>query len=254
MLINTDAVYKIGYFRPNAPYYLIARLLKKKIIVHWIGSEVLYLKKSHWWPLDGSFSVSNQLVYELTSFNIYTKLLPLYFPIGLIDQKNIEFSISSHGVLFYLVKNQEEFYGVRYLMLLANIFSDVMFYLIGSSDMVKTQGNIMNMGYLDEKSLDNLFSKITLYVRITEHDGLSQLMLKSLLNGKEVITNTDHPFVKYFNPLSGNDEDLVQMVCQILDNEPIVNKDGMDYVNEFYKPSLQFDRYQKAFKTLGIQL
>jgi hypothetical protein len=153
-----------------------------------------------------------------------------------------------------LVKNQEEFYGVKYLMMLANIFSYVTFYLIGSSDMVKTQGNIINMGYLDEKSLDNLYSKITLYVRITEHDGLSQLMLKSLLHGKEVITNTDHPFVKHFNPLSSNDKELIQMVSQILENKPIVNKGGMDYVNRIYKPSLQFDRYQKAFKELGIQL
>lgn len=254
MLTKTDAVYKIGYFRPSAPYYLIARLLKKKIIVHWIGSEVLDLKKSHSWPIHGSFSVSNELVNELDSYNIHSSWLPLFFPIELSNQIKYKVTVFSHGVLFYLVKNQEEFYGLKYLLLMANNFKNVPFYLIGSSNMLFNNENIINMGYLNEKSLGNLFSRITLYVRITEHDGLSQLMLRSLLLGKEVITNTEHPFVNYFNPLSSNEKDLIQMMSQILDNKPKLNKDGIDYVNEFYKPSSQFHRYQMAFKTIGIHL
>lgn len=254
MLLKTDAVYKIGYFRPSAPYYLIARLLKKKIIVHWIGSEVLDLKGSHSLPIHGSFSVSNELVNELDSYNIHSSWLPLFFPIELSNQIKYKVTASSHGVLFYMVKNQEEFYGLKYLLLLANNFKNVPFYLIGSSNMLFNNENIINMGYLNEQSLGNLFSRITLYVRITEHDGLSQLMLRSLLLGKEVITNTEHPFVNYFNPLSSNEKDLIQMMSQILDNKPKLNKGGIDYVNEFYKPSSQFDRYQMAFKTIGIHL
>lgn len=254
MLIKNDAVYKIGYFRPSAPYYLIARLLKKEIIVHWIGSEVLDLKKSHSWPIHGSFSVSNKLVNELDSYNIHSSWLPLFFPIELSDHFNYKSTISSHGVLFYMVKNQEEFYGLKYLLLLANNFKNVPFYLIGSSNMLFSNENIINMGYLNEQSLGTLFSRITLYVRITEHDGLSQLMLKSLLLGKEVITNTEHPFVNYFSPLSSNEKDLIQMMSQILDNKPKLNKDGINYVNEFYKPSIQFDRYQMAFNQIGIHL
>lgn len=254
MLIRVDAVYTIGYFSPHSPLYLTARFLRKRIVVHWIGSEVLNLKRSHYWPIQGSFSVSYNLVSELERNNVHSSWLPLFFPLNnQIILDHIEFP-ETHGVLFYLVDNEEEFYGLKYLIFLANKFENINFHLIGSSKMLFTNKNIINMGYLNDELLNDLFNKITIYIRITLHDGLSQLMLKSLSLGKLVITNTDHPFVLKFDPLTNTNDDLALMMEQIFNLEPRANQDAIDYINEFYNHSSQFDRYYNAFIKIGIQL
>lgn len=253
MLFKCDAIYKLGYFRPCAPYYLLARILNKKIVIHWIGSEVLDLNKCHYWPIQGSFSVSNNLTKELNFYNINSLFLPLYFPLVVINKVN-EISPSAHSMMFYLPKKREEFYGLRYLILLADTFKDIQFYVVGSTGIRFPNNNIVSMGYLNDQSLNELIQKVSIYVRITKHDGLSQLMLKSLSFGKIVVTNTEHPHVIHYNPLTHNEKDLVQIIKQLLVRKPKINKEGIDYIKEMYEPSLQFNRYQIAFRDLGIEL
>lgn len=253
MLFKCDAIYKLGYFRPCAPYYLLARILNKKIVIHWIGSEVLDLKKCHHWPIQGSFSVSINILNELKLFNINSTILPLYFPLPVNNIVN-NFSPTAHSLLFYLPKKQEEFYGLRYLRLLANAFEDTQFYVVGSTDIKFPNNNIMSVGYLNDQSLNDLIQKVSIYVRITKHDGLSQLMLKSLSFGKAVVSNTEHPYVIHYNPLIHNEKDLVQIMKQLLDRKSKIDKEGIDYIKEMYDPSLQFNRYQIAFRDIGIDL
>lgn len=253
-ILKVDSIYSIGYFLPQSPFYLIPRFLKKKIIIHWIGSEVLNLKKSHYWSIQGSFSVSKSLLFELSKNRIESFWLPLFFPLKYINELNQNDYINEHAVLFYLVDNKEEFYGVKYLLQLAKKFETIIFYVIGSSSMVFPYKNIINKGFICDNQLHELFKKITIYVRITEHDGLSQLILRSLSFGITVISNTDHPFVINFDPTANCNDDLLYMMRQILGSKPRINQDSINYMNEFYNHSTQFDRYFNAFKNIRIHL
>jgi len=254
LLKKIDYIYTIGYFKPNSIFYKLPRLFHKEIIVHWIGSEVLHLKAGHYRKFYGSFSVSNNLLHELDSHSIKSRFLPLFFPFdSKIDSLRCG-SPSSHGILFYLVLGEESFYGLEYLRLLARIFKETPFYVIGTSRIKFTEGNIYNMGYLDKQPLEYLFSKVTIYVRITKHDGLSQLILKSLSLGKVVISNTIHPFVQQFNPAKDNSDVLIRLVRNILEKDPVTHRDSIDYIKNFYSYSEQVRRYRIAFEELGIRL
>jgi hypothetical protein len=215
---------------------------------------VLDLKKSHYWPIHGSFSISESIKDELNKNSIKSNLVPLFFPLKKISKIEHDSYPKSHAILYYLVENQEQFYGVEYLELLATRFENTEFYLIGNSKLIFDNKNILNLGYLNESSLDELFKRITVYIRITEHDGLSQLILKSLSLGKIVITNTIHPFVNLFDPLLQTDSDLIEMFSDIVIKEPVMNYSAIDYINKYYDYSEQFNRYKSAFNEIGILL
>jgi hypothetical protein len=254
LLSKVEFIYTIGYFKPDSIYYLIARLLRKKIIVHWIGSEILDLKKSHYWPVHVGFSVTRKLLHELDLHSINSNYLPLFFSIGSAKEYNKQVYPNSHGVLFYLVAGKEQFYGLEYLMLLADAFGETPFYVIGSSKISFQNDNIYSVGYLDEDSLNELFRKITIYVRITQHDGLSQLILKSLSLGRVVVSNTQYPFVTFYNPSEDSCSKLIESLMVFLSKKPMINNDSINYIDEHYGYSKQILRYKSAFNEVGIKL
>lgn len=254
LILLVDIVYIIGYFKPDSIYIKIAKLFKKKIIVHWIGSEVLKLSRKHYQRVDGAFSVTMDLKRELERHNIPTIHLPLFLQLDL-DDVDLDFEEEKlHRILFYLPNNKEMFYGLKYLILLARVFSQTKFYVIGSTKITFSENNIFKLGYLDNNELNSVLRKTTIYVRITEHDGLSQLLLRTLSLGKTVVSNTRYSYVVHFDSQSKNDDDLIKVISNLITNKPMINVAAIKFMREQYNNIEQLKRYRIAFNEIGVIL
>lgn len=227
-----DILY-IGHGTGSFPYAaVLAKLFRKKVVIHWIGTDVLDFKKSKFKKLikkkaDMHLACSKLISEELMDYKINAKIIPIIplefdFEIAKMPEK--------HAVLFYLPTGREEFYGSKYLEYLSKKYKDLNFYVVGNETNKFSQSNVHNLGKINLEAMDKLYNNISILVRVPKHDGLSIMLLEALLRGKQVLYCYDFPFTYWIKSL----EDADKFIEKILSSKPKVNIDGREYVLKHY--------------------
>lgn len=231
--IRNDYIY-FGYGQTKYNYYLaIAKFLQKEVIMHWIGSDVLMLNndkktimklnkvvKSH-------LACSKLIKDELLEKGINSVEIPI---IPNFSNYELAQMPKEHSILVYLPKGKEKFYGGNLVLQLAKKYEKFKFYILANEDYGKEQPNIINLGYVKEFEMCQLYNKISILIRIPEHDGLSLMLLEALIKGKNVIYCYGFPYTKK----ATNFEELDEKFNQIISDKPKPNIEGHDYVIKEY--------------------
>ncbi len=163
--------------------------------MHWVGSDVTYALDAaqkgrlsprllagpvHWAEVEWTAAELQPLGIEpaivpLTSAQIATRHMPL----------PEEFT-----VLTYLPPARAEFYGCSIVYRLAAQLPAVRFLVAGNSGPDSSAPpNVQFLGWVE--SMPSVYPRCSALLRLTEHDGLSFMVLEALAAGRHVIWN--HP-------------------------------------------------------------
>ena len=232
----TISHYLMGYYYWF--FYIIPKILGKTVILHWIGTDVYrmtMLKKNHklWWKirvwllnrLDKHLVVSHALADELELAGIKADVVPL------IPNLKKDYKITfpkKHKIFVYLPEHRVKFYGGDIVFKLAKEFNYIEFLITKHSGKDAPQlSNIKYFSWVDD--IETIWNEITIYLRITEHDGLSHTILEALNRGKHVIWSQKFPHCYH----ATNYEEAKTALQQAL-QQTTINQAGIDFIEKEY--------------------
>lgn len=165
-----------------------ALALKKKVIMHWVGTDVLEAIstvkagkfKAHYIKNITHYCEVDWIQEELKQVGIMASIVPF----ASIDDKISIDSVfpKTFSILTYMNMGRENFYGIDKIIQLANEFPDVTIKIAGISEYTKQlPTNIVLLGWIDDMA--SLYADSVLYLRLPEHDGLAFSVLEALANG-----------------------------------------------------------------------
>lgn len=246
ILMKSDIVYCVGGSLKRNRVMMLAGLLKKKTVMHWIGTDVLIAKnmakkKLKSQKIDVVLAGSKQLVKELGEIGIQACQVPI---VPFKSKFELSDMPSRHSVLVYLPEGREEFYGASIVFELARREQNVDFHIVANNGMRGVGlGNIKFHGFLDGKEMEELYREITILFRYPKHDGLSMMVIEALGMGKNVLYKYEHPYV--VTPKSEAIDDIYKVFKNMLDSPIRINKEGHDFVKEFYSQENVMELYSK---------
>lgn len=252
-LWRSDLIYLIGGdVRPNR-FYQLALLFHKKLIFHWVGSDILEMQQ---WRAQGhqfSYLLVNKVDHwaevnwtaaELAELGISSKVVPLTpaeFP------KEVKELPEKFVVLTYLPTGKADFYGEATIVALAKQFPGIVFLAVAANTTDRNPewpSNLISMGWVDKMA--ELYGEVTLLIRLTQHDGLSFMVLEALANGRHVIWG--YPFTGVYRT-DGDLRRLVQFIAKLYQKYSqgtlTVNRVGRDFVARFYRPQAIWERISR---------
>ncbi|HTU70957.1 MAG TPA: hypothetical protein VMF11_11625 [Candidatus Baltobacteraceae bacterium] len=202
-LANADVWYSIGAPIGDRWLHLLARLLRKPRVIHWVGTDITALrsnKRLRRWCTSAhvqNLAEAPWTIAELRALGIEAKLAPLPPRLPRVERVALP---STFTVLFYLPKSRAEFYGRREYERLIRAFAprNVRFFLVGGGEYYAPPGaNIVALGW--QTSLEHIYPETTVLIRFTQRDGLSLMTLEALAYGRHVLWTQEFPFVTRVN-------------------------------------------------------
>lgn len=186
---------KVLYFIGGQPYsgkvLWLTRLLKKKVVMHWVGTDVLNAQK-----LYKSGALSSELLSKTQHFCevdwVQKELLEIGIQAEMVQIASFPDSASvppplpeKFSILFYMGEGREHFYGIDKLIELAKAFPAIPINIVGASkSSVVLPSNIHLLGWIQD--MDKAYRDSVLVLRFPEHDGLSFSVLEALSYGRYV--------------------------------------------------------------------
>lgn len=246
-LWGVDAIYNIYTGENTWVYFFFAKLLKKKVITHWIGTDVCYImgnpkgakRISNF--VDVQFSCFEPLHDELLQVGIDTKILPIV-PIKMnFDLCEMP---TSHSVMIYMPDGREDFYGYQELKNIFPAFPHLTFHIVGTNNHTPFAQfqNVVVEGILSHAQMEELFRKISILIRPTKHDGLSMSVLEALAKGKAVIWSSQFPYTMHCR----TESEIKKRLQELVNTSPAQNTDAHNYIVENYNSENFFRDFQSG--------
>ncbi|WP_148864355.1 glycosyltransferase family 4 protein [Marinobacter fonticola] len=171
-----------------------AKLLGCAVVRWWVGTDVLNCLASEETmraarmvdrAVDLNIAVSPHLIGELGDIGIKAEYVP-----SLCDLKNVENSPAAEelpkGVLAYLPTKRKTFYGEDVLVSAIESNPDLPFFVVGDeSHSLGHYPNVTSFGWIE--SLDHVWPKVGVLLRVTKHDGMPRMVLEALARSRYVI-------------------------------------------------------------------
>lgn len=175
--------------------------MKKKLMIFWQGSDVLSLLKQplHQYRYFNSDHILNLtdsegLHQELSHYGLITKVTQFK---SISIQSNLKIA-KKRQILCYLGQNKEVFYGVEYLIELAQSLPEWQFIVVGSKNEIKLP-NIISLGWVHAEKMNSLYQESFALLRATQHDGQALSVIEALSSYCLVLWTQKHPLGIYFN-------------------------------------------------------
>jgi hypothetical protein len=238
------------FLQARAVYYIsgelrsklasLAALLRKPVVMHWVGTDVLnalaaYAEGHLNWRMARScvhWTEVPWIAQELASIGIQAQVVPLTsaaFPTR-FPPLPPEFRI----LTYFGVRTQ--FYGFEHLRRLAEDFPDVPVHVVGDCGL-RQQDVPVNMKLLGRvNNMYEQYAQCSVYVRMTQHDGLSFMVLESLAHGRHAIWTYPFEgvlFAKDYGSLRQHVERLLSLHRQ---GQLALNAAGAEFVRRTYDP------------------
>lgn len=256
-LLKSDIIHFV--FSPLCSYILwmfvfLGVLLRKKIIIHWIGTDVLLFQKRiilrHFLKilpiLDNRniihLTVAPWLKNELKNLGINTDIVPLVSTINL----NPEPLPSKFTVLAYLPTNRYEFYGGMIIERLAEEFPQIRFLILANDGKRKKKlSNVRFLGWIPYEMMCHIYRNTTVLIRMTYHDGLPKMVLEALAAGRYVVFSKKFPCCFY----ARNYTDVRKIIYSLYNkrNKLKVNKHASILIKKHYNITLMIGSLRKIY-------
>ena len=224
------------------------KLMHKKIIVSWIGSDVLFantkllsklITKISQGMIDANLTDSENLKKELNQIGIKAKLqrLPIFrfFKINEIpNQKRVSVYLPDK------YKHNWSFYQGDIIKKLVKSFPDVEFIIVPNTGKNFSEKNVKCIKWTD--NMEEIYSQVMATIRLPLHDGLSNTIMEVLSMGRNMISSpVEFPFCKIVH----NYNDAKNHLEEVIKN-PSLNLEGSEYVHK------KFDNNKFAEEILSI--
>ncbi|MCX7862582.1 MAG: hypothetical protein N2449_06270 [Bacteroidales bacterium] len=245
----STAIYSVNGTIEKSKSITLALFFKKKIVMHWVGTDVLlakiaYSKQNHKPSyINNIFHITDTPWFEdsLKEIGIDAKFLPLYVAENKMLE-NIEFP-DKFNVLVYIPQHKQEFYGIKRLQYIASLLPNINFYVAGvEKSIVSLPPNVILLGWVTDMSKVILNSVVCM--RIPEHDGLSFFVLEALQHQRYVLYNQPLPHTFYVNDDNEIIEKLKELINLHSEKKLSLNKDGREWViNVFSEKNIDHLKY-----------
>jgi hypothetical protein len=232
------------------------RLLGKKIVIQWIGTDVMALSKAPK-PVcrsiaglaDAHVADLGKLADELKKMGIRAGVLPLpvELPAGAVRPGRIR---KLEKILTYIPEGREEFYRASEHLKVWKKFPGVMFLVAGHRGggpfFREAPTSVRFLGVTDGIP-EIVWNSVQAYVRLTAHDGLSLMVIEALARGKQVVWNTAYPGCLFAADAAG----VAKKVKTFLTSGIGFNLKGRDAVLRMFEPSALRKRYLGLYGDLA---
>lgn len=247
--IVSDYIYMVFVeHKPNDKFIRFLKLFNKKVIFHWIGTDVYNCingsKTNYEYQLNVTHLSGSKLLHdELKNIGIESIIIPIIpfsMDLSIMEMPN------THRILNYIPQGKEEFYAADIVVNLANRNKNIIFDVVGTEKFEKIKiipENIYFHGRVSNTAMNKIYKNITILFRFPKHDGLSMMVIEALAKGKYIIYKYKHPYV--YTPTSSNIEDIDQTLKKILKLKPEINYRGHDYVKEHYNEKKMMELYKE---------
>jgi len=234
----------------------------QRVVLHWIGSDVLSLGKtnseiptlsyrkrvglflrSRFYSKVIHFAGAPWLVRELKELGINASYIPL--------PANISFELPSPlpeipCFMVYLPKGKEEFYGWSQIREAAEAYPETKWLIVQHHGGIQASSNVQFLGTQSFEEMSVIYRKITAVIRLPQHDGMSLTVLEALAAGRYVVWNYPLPGCAYCQRDTSSLIRAIGAICQA--TEP--NIEGWNYVKEHFEPQVLI---RNLFDTLTAQ-
>lgn len=196
-LARSDVWYSIGTPVGDRWLDVVARVLGKPHVMHWVGSDIETLRRRpHVRRLfnDDRMTHLTEVQWtadELRRYGINSRIVPLppRNPAGRVYPLPDVFTI-----MLYVPKTRADFYGrCEYERLMQHFAGKpVRFLIVGGGELDVPPGvEARNLGWRDR--LEDAYREATVLVRFTTRDGLALMVLEALSFGRYVLWSQDFP-------------------------------------------------------------
>jgi hypothetical protein len=190
---------------------------------------------------DFHFADSPEIAAELERLGLSAEVFRL-LPAG-VEAREVPMP-EKPAVLAYWSRDHREFYRGDIVDALAEEFKDITFYVAGSDAAGQPQHR--NMQYLGwVPSLEEVYSKTSILIRMPEHDSLSAMVLEMLARGRWVIYSKPFPHTETATNLDEAREALRRCLAR---QGP--NREGQDYVRQNFSPSHEAKRIAPIYSRI----
>jgi hypothetical protein len=255
-LATSDVWYSIGSPIGDRWLHLLARVLRKPRVIHWVGSDILALRNNarlrRWCrnPLVRNLAEATWTIEELRTLGVEAKLAALPPRVTVAHPEPLP---SAFTVLFYLPKTRAEFYGRREYERLIRAFAgrNVRFYVVGGGEFYAPPGaNVTRFGW--RTTLDDVYPDTTVLVRFTPRDGLSLMTLEALAHGRHVLWTQAFPFVTQVRTYEDLERSLMQLADAHDRGELELQVDAARYIARTYSTAHCIDTIAQAWDEAAV--
>ena len=243
-ILTAKVVYSINGTTGKSFVLNLAMKLKKRVVFHWVGTDVVLAKDSirtnqaneKFISYPVHLTDSPWFVGELKEIGIHAD----YSPLLVVNNVPVRRTIPAEfKILLYIPQADQEYYGLSVILEVAKQFPEIIFNIAGSecSDLPVSE-NVKFLGWI--KDMSPLFSESSLTIRFVKHDGLSFFVLESLLNECHVIYNYDLKYCLKANNHQQISSYINDLFEKFKKSEFSLNTDGREYVvREFTVNNIQ---------------
>lgn len=231
----------------------IAKWLGKKVVYHWIGTDVYQLQQNkyavrdlHVERADLLLSYSPNLQEELAAMGVETTIYAMP-PEGLsmVPGKMPH----EHAVLLSIPDESKEFYGYNEMVELIEHFPQLRFYVVRSTHPeYYNYPNVVFKGMLSRQEMDELYDEISIVIRFPKHDGQSLVLMESTIKGKTMIYRFTHPFAYK----AENVDEMSRYLSKIIKEEPRINIEASMYGIHQYNVETARDRGLELLSNMTV--
>ncbi len=241
-IISADILYQIGGSHACGGTLHLAMALNKKIIMHWVGTDVLNLTSAF-----RSGEIDAKLIQksihlcevdwiqrELSKLDIHADIAQIACFENIIPTPS-RFP-EKFSILTYVGRGREVFYGIDKIIALAQIFPEIEIRVAGISEYsVPLPANMRLLGWVDNMTPE--YKNCVLYLRLPEHDGLAFSVLEALACGRYVGYVNKFSWTQQIDDDAALIEFVKSMVMKFNMNMLDINSGGYDFVVKHYSKS-----------------
>lgn len=179
-----------------------SRLLgKKKVVLFWCGSDVLYAQKEHqerktvepWIAEQIHWAGAPWLAEEVRAMGLNCEYVPITWvkPVTFLAPLPQKFSV----LCYTPTTERSELYGIDQVLEVARALPAVSFTIVGllPGQKIEATENVQFHGWIGD--MTPFYQKATVVWRPTRHDGMSFMALEALAQGRHVIWSYPAPGV-----------------------------------------------------------
>lgn len=230
-VLSVDVAYFTYIEKQTGIYARIAKLLGKKVVYHWAGTDVLnYLHHPEWlkkWhpKVDIHLAYAPNLQKELATLGVESKVFTIVPKLKLEPASMPE----NHAILLCIPDDKPglaEFYGYEEMKKVIEAFPNLEFVVVRSSHPEKYQyKNVRHMGVLTWEEMEDIYNKISIVIRYPEHDGLSLLLMEATIKGKYILYRHELPHTIHITSC----EEICAALRTLINTPPTVNIEACEY-------------------------
>jgi len=201
-IFRSDLVYGI-YLQTCSRYILAAKLLGKKTIVHFVGSDAYWVsrERSYWRRRYWSFVLNHtDLIFYVSRHLeelVGRKGIVLPFPIspGAFREARRTETMPDRDILYYCPGGEvnERIYRLAWIVEYARDHPEEKITIIGNSSHAANYAlnlpNVEVIPFVERSEMPALYRRHKTLIRMTTEDGLARMVHEALLSGLKVIYN-----------------------------------------------------------------